>query len=209
MERPTRPSTPDALRKFPRMTEPTPSRPTRFRTGGLSQRKPTRFSWTPDAEARAALVRDLRLLALDRLDFTGQIEPRGRDEFRLEAKLTAVAAQPCIVTLAPVRSEIAETVIRRYVAGLTPAEGDEIEIPEDDSLEPLPETLDLTEIAIEALMLALPLYPRAKGAEFGGATQAPAGVAPIPETTVKPFSGLAALADKLKNGSADGNDKDR
>ena len=154
-------------------------------------------------------MQSLKLLALDRLEFSGQIEPRGRDEFRLEAKLTASAAQACIVTLAPVRSEIAETVIRRYVAGLAPVEGDDIEMPEDDSLEPMPDTLDLAEIAIEALMLALPLYPRAEGAEFAGATLAPPGATPIPETEAKPFSGLATLADRLRNGPADGDDKDR
>ena len=46
------------------MTDSAPARPTRFRTGGLSPRKPTRFAYAPDAEERAALAADLGLLAL-------------------------------------------------------------------------------------------------------------------------------------------------
>jgi hypothetical protein len=49
------------------MTNAEISRPTRFRAGGLSPRKPTRFSYRPDAGERAALAEDLGLIALYRL----------------------------------------------------------------------------------------------------------------------------------------------
>ena len=98
-----------------------------------------------------------------------------------------------MVTLAPVRARIDEAVRRRFVAGLGAPEGDEVEIPEDDSLEPMPDVIDLAEIAAEALALALPEYPRAPGAEFGSAAVAPDGVAPLSDADLKPFAGLAGL----------------
>jgi len=188
------------------MTEPTPARPTRFRTGGLSQRKPTRFHWVPDPAQRAELARELDLLALHRLEFIGQIDPGGRDEIRLHGSLTAAVDQACIVTLAPVTAEISETVTRRFVADLPAPQGDEAEIPDDDTLEPMPEVLDIVELATEALMLALPLYPRAPGAEFSEKLVAPTGAEPVPEVRDKPFAGLAGLADRLKSGPKAGND---
>lgn len=183
------------------------ARPTRFRTGGLSQRKPTRFAWSPDAESRHALAEELGLLAIHRLEVQGQIEPAGRDEFRLDADLLAIVDQACIVTLAPVRSEIRERVLRRYVAGLAAPEADEVEIPADDSLEPMPDMLDIIEIATEALMLALPLYPRAPGAEFGAMAHAPKGSPSLSEEPAKPFAGLAALSHRLKSTRQDGEDE--
>ncbi|MCU0905134.1 MAG: YceD family protein [Tabrizicola sp.] len=173
------------------------ARPTRFRTGGLSPRKPTRFSYRPDATERAGLAEDLGLLALHALDLTGEIRPVGRDELMLEATLTARADQACVVTLAPVPAVLTETVRRRYVAGLASPEGEEIEMPEDDSVEPMPETIDLADVAAEALALALPLYPRAPGAELGQAVHAGDGVAPLTDADLKPFAGLQDLAKQL------------
>ncbi len=188
------------------MTDPDQSRPTRFRTGGLSPRKPTRFSYRPDAAERKALAEDLELLGLAHLDLTGEIRPNGRDELLLEARLVARADQPCSVTLVPVPATVDEAVRRRYVAGYQLPEGEEVEMPEDDTLEPMPEVIDLAEVAAEALALALPLYPRAPGVEFTQALHAGDGVAPLSDTDVKPFSALQALADKLKAKNESGPD---
>ena len=179
------------------MSEPATPRPTRLRTGGLSPRKPTRFAYRPDADERAAMARDLDLVALHALDFSGEIRPAGRDELVLDATLTAAVDQACVVTLAPVPARIAEPVRRRYVAGLEIPEGDEVEMPEDDSVEPMPEMIDLAEIATEALTLALPLYPRAPGAEFAQGLHAAEGVTPLSDADLKPFAGLQGLAAKL------------
>ncbi|MFN6924264.1 MAG: YceD family protein [Tabrizicola sp.] len=180
------------------MTDPQPARPSRFRTGGLSPRKPTRFDYAPDAAACAALAGDLGLVALKSLTLKGEITPAGRDELVLTARLLAEADQACVVTLAPVPARIDEPVRRRYVAGLADPTGDEVEMPEDDSVEPMPEVIDLAGIAAEALALALPLYPRAAGAELGEVVHSAAGVAPLTDAELKPFAGLAALAALAK-----------
>lgn len=181
------------------MTEPTATPPARFRTGALSPRKPTRFRYQPAADERAALADDLGLLSLHALEMTGEIRPQGRDELVLEARLTARADQPCSVTLVPVPASLDEPVRRRFVAGFELPEGDEVEMPEDDTVEPMPEVIDLAEIAAEALALALPLYPRAPGVEFTQTLHAADGVAPISDAEVKPFAALKGLAEQLKS----------
>jgi uncharacterized metal-binding protein YceD (DUF177 family) len=169
----------------------------RLRTGGIGPGKPRTFDFSADALQRTALASDLGLLELRVLRLLGEVNATGRDEILLTATLKADADQPCVVTLAPVRTRIDEPVRRRYVAGLAEPEGDEIEMPEDDGLEPMPDEIDLAALATEALALALPLYPRAPGAELGEMVHAPAGAAPLTDAALKPFAGLASLAERL------------
>ena len=82
-------------------------------------------------------------------------------------------------------------------------EGAEVEMPEDDSIEPLPATLDLGAVMIEALSLALPTFPRAAGAELGQVLATRAGIAPMTDEDAKPFAGLGALRDKLAKDGGD------
>lgn len=174
---------------------PAPDAP-RFRAGALSHRKPTRFAWVPDAAARAALAGALDLPAIRALSFKGEILPEGRADFRLSAELSADVVQACVITLAPVPAKIREPVTRRFLADWSDPEGEEAEMPEDDSADPLPEVIDIAEIAREALALALPPWPRAEGAELGEAVFAAPGEAPIRDEDLKPFAGLASLLKK-------------
>lgn len=176
---------------LPSLTGPIPTR-------SLSARKPTRFDLRPDPALRAALAAALNLLNLPDFRFRGEIRPSGRHDFHLEAELTATAIQPCAITLAPVRTTVSEPVRRLYIADWQDPEGDEVEMPEDDSQEPMPEAIDLTLVAVEALELALPLYPRAEGAELGEAVFSDPGTTPIRDSDLKPFASLAALRDRLE-----------
>ena len=87
-------------------------------------------------------------------------------------------------------------MLRRYLQDFADPEGDEAEMDGDDSAEALPEEIDAASIAIEALTLALPLYPRAKGASLGEAVFSPPGTEPLRDADLRPFSGLAALVRK-------------
>ena len=171
-----------------------------FRVAALSARKPTRFALKPDAAERAAMAQALDLLDLPAFELKGEIAPEGRNDFRLTAKMVARVVQPCAVTLAPVTTDLTEDVVRRYDADFVVPDADEVEIPEDDTTEPLPEVIDVGAVALEALTLALPLYPRAPGAEIGEAVFAAPGVAPIRDEDLKPFAGLAALKSRLEGG---------
>lgn len=171
-----------------------------LRIAALAARKPTRFDLKPDAATRAAVASSLGLTALPEFRFKGELRPLGRRDWELEAQLTAVVEQPCSVTLAPVVTPITESVRRSYLAEMPEPEGEEVEMPEDDTQEPLPDLVDAGFVAIEALELALPLYPRAKGVELGEAVFAAPGVAPLRDEDLRPFAGLAALAQKLGGG---------
>lgn len=167
--------------------------------GDLPTTKATSVRFEPDAAELEAMAGSLGLSALRKVRLEGELRPRGRRDWDLTAHLGATVVQPCVVTLAPVTTRIEEDVERRFRADLPePAPGAEIEMPEDDALEALPETLDLSRVLMEALALAVPEYPRAEGASLGEAVFTEPGQAPLTDEAAKPFAGLAHLRDRLK-----------
>lgn len=168
-----------------------------LRLSDLRRRGGARFDLVLDEGERASVARALDIPALAALRLSGQVAPQGRDDWRLEARLEARAAQSCVVTLEPVESVVSEPVERLYVAGLEEPEGDEVEVPDEDR-EPLPAAIDLLAVAREALALALPPFPRAPGVELGEAVFAEPGAAPMTDADARPFAGLAALRERLE-----------
>ncbi|MBI1217837.1 MAG: DUF177 domain-containing protein [Rhodobacteraceae bacterium] len=168
-----------------------------YRVTDLPTRKPLRFNWVPEAAALAALAPLVGAESLRNVRLEGEFRPAGRHDVLLEARLRATAVQPCVVTLAPVTTKIDAPVLRRYLAEMPEPEGDEVEMPEDDSIEPLPAVIDLADVLAEALALALPLYPRADGAELGAVGATAPGAKPLSDEKVRPFAGLGALRDRL------------
>lgn len=167
-----------------------------IRRAALPQRKPTRFDLAPDADERAAIATALGLLDLPALRLRGELRPAGRADFTLAAQLDADVVQACIVTLEPVAAHLSEPVARRYLADWQEPEAEETEVPEDDTIEPLGEAIDLGAVLTEALALALPAYPRAPGAEFAGQIAATPGTEPLTDEKIRPFAGLADLLGK-------------
>ena len=150
------------------------------------------FELAPDAAERKEIAEMLGVEAIRKLRFAGTIRPSGRRDWQLKAELGATAVQSCVVTLGPVVTRIDEPVARIYVAGLP--EPGEAEMTQDEDVEPLPESVDLSQIMLEALALALPSYPRAEGAKLGGeAFAGPEGMDLADEEDVRPFAGLASL----------------
>jgi len=176
-----------------------PKTQTILRVADLPQRKGHVFALTPDAETCADIVEALDLTGLRKVSFAGRLRAIGRDDWQLEGTLGATAVQPCVVTLAPVTTRIDGPVIRHFVRDWhEPVESDEVEMPEDDSTEPLPAEIDLIAVLSEALALALPDYPRAPDAELDQSTFAAKGITPMSDEDTKPFAGLAALKGKLE-----------
>jgi uncharacterized metal-binding protein YceD (DUF177 family) len=167
------------------------------RTATLGGRTPFRFDLQADAAQRDALAQELGLSAIRALRFRGEVRPLGRADLVLEARLEATVVQPCVISLVPVTTQISAPVLRKYLRDhVLPAEV-ELEVPEDDTCEPLPELIDPGAVMTEALTLALPDYPRAPGAIHAEVAVAPPGAAPLREADFKPFAGLAALAKRL------------
>lgn len=177
------------------------SRSTAFRTADLAQNSPTPFEIRPDAEQLKAIAAELGLSDLRKLSLTGEIAARGKRDWTLTARLGATVVQPCVVTLEPVTTRIDTAVKRTYLADMPEPEAEEMEMPEDDTQEPLGPAIDPGAVMIEALALALPLYPRKPGAETGEAVFAAPGVTPMRDDDAKPFAGLSGLRDALKRDS--------
>lgn len=185
------------------MTGPT-NLPTKvLRLADLTNRCATSFDITPTLEQREAIATHLNILGVKKLMFAGEITPQGRGDWQLTARLGATVVQPCVATLAPVTTRLDENVRRVYARDFAYPDGAEAEMPEDDAVEPLPQSLDLGAVMIEALSLALPPFPRADGADLVQVLAAAKGVKPMTDDDAKPFAGLGALRDKL---SGDGDD---
>lgn len=173
-----------------------------LRIADLPTGRPTAFELRPGPDVVEALRAELKLEGLRKLSFTGEMAPEGAAGWRLDARIGATVVQPCVVTLAPVTTRIDEPVTRRYVPEAKQADDlpEEMEMPEDETQEPLPDRIDLAAVMAEALALALPQYPRAADAELGQSGFAAPGTEPLTDDDVKPFAGLKSLKDKLEGG---------
>ncbi|MEM9781486.1 MAG: DUF177 domain-containing protein [Pseudomonadota bacterium] len=169
-------------------------------TGGLT------VELRPEAAERAAIADYLGLAALEQLAFRAEITPQD-EGWLLAGRLSAALSQPCVVTLEPVPSEIETTMERRYLPGVTPPAGNEIELDADADAAPeaLGDAIDVAAPMIETLALSLDPFPRAPGAEHGTRSYGPPGAEPLTDEAAKPFAGLAALKTRIGgNGDGDG-----
>ncbi|KQI68659.1 50S ribosomal protein L34 [Loktanella sp. 3ANDIMAR09] len=175
-----------------------------MRLSDLRNRSATSFEVVPTPTQRDAIAASLGIIGVKKLTFAGQIAPLGQTDWRLTARLGATVVQACVATLAPVTTRLDEDVSRTYAADFAYPEGAETEMPEDDTVEPLPQSIDVAALMIEELSLALPPFPRAPGAEVGQVLAAEDGVTPLTDEDTKPFAGLGALRDKLAKGQDNG-----
>lgn len=173
----------------------------RLRVADLARSRVHAFALHPDAAQCTALAAALDLVALRKVRLDGSLSPAEDGGWDLAADLGATVVQPCIATLAPVTTRIDAPVRRRFRTEL-PDEGvaGEVEMPEDETLELLPEVIDLDAVLSEALSLSLPDYPRAHDVPPADTAVTEPGKTPITDAEMRPFAGLADLKDRLKGG---------
>lgn len=176
-----------------------------IRFADLPTRKRTQVVIEPDADARRALADAIDALSIRKLRFEGTLLPKGKHDWRLEGHLGATVQQACVVTLDPVTTRIDEDIERSYLRDLDDPDADEVEVEvtDNDTIDPLPETLDLMDVIAEALTLALPAYPRKDGAEAQTVGVTEPGKSVMTDEDARPFAGLAALRDSLENKDTD------
>lgn len=128
-----------------------------------------------DREERIAVAADLGILAVDRLEADVELSRWRGSGVKVEGVLRAAVDQACVVTLQPVRQVIEEPFSRLYLPpeamARDPKSRAEAEVivafDEDDPPEPLEApSIDVGEVLVEQLALALDPYPRAPGAEL-------------------------------------------
>ncbi len=180
---------------------PSPVNNNIVRVSELKAGQPQGFKVAPDASERQMAASELGLVAVKKLQFEGSLEPFGDADWILNARLGATVVQNCVVSLEPVTTRIDEAVQRTFVAALPDVlDGDEFEMPDDETVEQLPHEIDLSVVMIEALTLALPLYPRAEGVEAPNMNFTEPGKTALRNEDLKPFAGLAEFKTKLENG---------
>jgi len=161
--------------------------------------RPHPFALTPGAEEREALADNLEIRGIRKLVFRGSVAPAGDTDLELKAELGATVVQDCVVTGDPVVTRIDAKILRRYLADLDEPEGDEVEMPEDETAEAMPSSIDLAQVMAEALALELPPWPRAEGVDPVDLSVTEPGKAPMTDDDARPFAGLRALRDKLSD----------
>lgn len=171
------------------------SRPIRVAKLNNSAEQP--FDETPNEVEAKALEQLLDVLAVRKMRFQGRLLPLDKTGWELIGTLGVTVTQSCVVTLESVRTRI-DVDVRRQFLPLEASSEEEMEIPDNDEIENLGTVIDLGVVAMEALILALPEYPKVEGAELENTSFTAPNVVPISDEDVKPFAGLAALKEKLE-----------
>lgn len=181
--------------------EPEFSRPIDLETIGA---KPVSLSLEPDDGERVAIAARLSLPALSMLTarVTFQREADG-ETVLLSGQLDATLMQACVRTLEPIPTTIEDVFTERLrpVAAEAVLDEDQLDLEaavDALSAEPIPGgVIDIGDIVVQYLALALPSHPIADGADFEGLSvdTTPAGSDPGRDETVgrqRPFADLAA-----------------
>lgn len=143
-------------------------------------------------------IETLSLRDIRKVRIKGTLAPEGPKNWLLDVEVGASVTQDCVVTLQPVKTRIDTPVRRLFLTNWQEPEGDSVlEMTIDEDSEPLGEVIDLEQIALEAVALALPTYPRAEGAALETQVFAEPGIEPMTDEDAKPFARLAALRDKM------------
>ena len=179
-----------------------PLNQTIIRFSGINPRKPYKFDVRPSNSVCRTIAKDLGVLALAKHRLNGTLSNVNKDSWHLRANIGATIEQTCVLTLAPVPARIDSLVERNYLPIKKCDEPSielygEVEMKQDDTLEPLETELDLMQVMIEALAIELPTYPKATGASFENRTIAAPGIVPLSDEDAKPFANLSLLMGKL------------
>ena len=147
---------------------------------------PLRQETVADSDERAALVRRLDLVALDRLSAVVELARQSDGTVLLTAAFSADFVQSCVVTGDPVAGTLSENFMLRY--GSVEHEPETGAEENEPAFEPLSgDVIDIGEAVAQELALALPPFPRIPGVSVETELGADAKSAREPG----PFSNLA------------------
>ncbi|MBE9476477.1 MAG: DUF177 domain-containing protein [Proteobacteria bacterium] len=169
-----------------------------IRLGDVPKSKGISFDVNFSGTELIAIADVLSAITVKKMRIQGKISPSGKKDWVLQAKVGATVVQTCVITLNPVQTRVDTPVTRKYVTDYVVNPDESVtEMTTDESIEPLVAEIDIAEIAIEAVALALPDYPKSHDAQLETAVFTEAGVTPMTDEDTKPFASLASLKDKL------------
>lgn len=141
-----------------------------------------------NAEECAAIATRLNLLSLSSFRAEIYVFRELSGDISIFGDLTADVEQACVISLEPVKDSVEASIMQRY----TDREDDE-EAEDEDPVEPIIEDeIEVGEVFVQNLSLALNPYPKAPGVAFD-AVDDDAG------KPTGPFAVLAQLRDKGDN----------
>lgn len=144
------------------------------------------MTFQASAEECAAIAARLKLLALSSFAAEIYVFRELSGDVSIYGDLTADVTQACVVTLEPVQDSLSASVMQRY----TDREDDE-EAEDEDPVEPITDDkVEVGEVLVQNLSLALNPYPRAPGVAFE----------PVEESDGEPSGPFAALAQLRHKG---------
>ena len=143
------------------------------------------MTFEASAEECVAIAARLKLLSMSSFVAEIYVFRELSGDVSIFGDLSAEVEQACVVSLEPVRDSIDASIMQRY----TDREDDE-EAEDEDPGEPIIEDeIEVGEIFVQNISLALNPYPRAPGVEFES-------IADDDEEPAGPFAALAQLRDK-------------
>lgn len=160
------------------------------------------FNFAANPEERAAVAGRLGLIALERLEAALVLTARAGDVITVEGPWWADVVQACVVTLEPVPATLTDSLVASFAAAPTgrlqrqAREEETLFDPEaPDPAEPMPEdgSLDVGELVVQSLAVALDPYPRKPGTVWAGEG------AGHGDADAGPFSALARLKEKPRS----------
>jgi uncharacterized metal-binding protein YceD (DUF177 family) len=160
------------------------------------------FEIKASEEECADVAKRLGLLKLEKLKASLYLSRTRGGFISVSGYFETELAQACVVTLAPIASQLRETISMtfrdgpRVPDGKKPSGGEElVSVYEDDPPELVHEgRIDLGELVVEQLVLALDPYPRAEGVSFGAQAWG-SDVVEAPVLGANPFAALKKLRE--------------
>ena len=161
----------------------------------LSQSQTYKFGHTCSEHELTELHECLKVEKLLNFSFKGRlIQPKKRT-YELSASFKATVIQSCVISGKPIKTIIDEKIERFYSEEQVEnknAENVSLDINSKD-VELIHKGLNIGAMAIEALSLAIPDYPRKKNVRFEGVTITTTGLQPIEKNVDNPFVVLKNL----------------
>jgi len=157
-----------------------------------------------DEESRARVAERLGLKSVEQLKVEVRLRPISGGMISVDGTVTAEVVQTCVVSLVPIPAKVSDPFSLAFATEPLEKEAlddeEEILLSDDDMAEALVDgRIDIGEVAVEQLALALNPYPRAPGVEFN---QAAWQDDPEPAETTNKNSPFAALAQLKKDPGA-------
>ena len=141
-----------------------------------------------DSTERALVARRLGLPAVSSLTADLMLTRWHGEGVKVAGRFDAEVEQVCVVTLDPFPATVSDTIERYFLPNARAAE------PEADIDSFADGVIEIGEVVVESLSLALDPYPRKPGAEFHGVEDGPGSAEPVSS----PFAVLAGAKPRKR-----------